>query len=170
MQIIHVIPFAKGLGRETLSYFSAEPIVLGSIVTVPINKRAVSGMVVSCESAEHLKSEIKSASFELKKLSSTKSAPFFLTEFIEAAKRSGTYFAATTGAVDTPVDRTGKRSRRGPALVVMPRNGSARPAASAVRDWRSWRARSESFCASPEVVTTAPSVRTDNRRVMFSAG
>lgn len=99
MQIIHVIPFAKGLGRETLSYFSAEPIATGSIVEVPINKRLVSGLVVSCESAAHLKSEIKSASFELKKLSSTKSAPFFLPEFIESAKRAGTYFAATTGAV-----------------------------------------------------------------------
>lgn len=99
MQIIHVTPFAKGLGRETLSYFSAVSITPGSIVEVPIHKRTVSGLVVSCESAEHLKSEIKSAAFELKKLSSTKSAPFFLPEFIEAAKRAGTYFASTTGAV-----------------------------------------------------------------------
>lgn len=99
MHILHVIPFAKGIGRETLSYFSAESIALGSIVEVPVNKRSVTGMVVACESAAHLKSEIKSASFELKKLSSTKSAPFFLPEFVETAKRVATYFTTTTGAV-----------------------------------------------------------------------
>ncbi len=98
MQVLHVIPFSKGLGRETLSYFSIEPIAPGSVVQVPINKRTVAGLVVSCEKAEDLKSEIKSASFELKKLSAA-GAPFLLPEFIETAKRAGAHFAATTGAV-----------------------------------------------------------------------
>ena len=90
---------AKGSAEDTLAYFSAEPILTGSLVDVPLGKRSVAGIVVASDKAENLKSEIKSASFEMRKISGTKNKPFFLPQFIEAATCAADHFASTTSAV-----------------------------------------------------------------------
>ena len=85
MNIIEVIPISKGIGRESLSYFTAEDISNGSIVEVPVRNKKVNALVVSQRKVEDMKSSIKTASFTYKKVSRIKSVPFFLPSFIEAS-------------------------------------------------------------------------------------
>ena len=99
MRIIEVSPMAKGISRETLTYFTAEDILPGAIVEVPVRNRTVTAFVLSSRDAHHLKSEIKSASFTLKKLGKLKSSHFFLPSFIECARATSPYFVSYTGAV-----------------------------------------------------------------------
>ncbi len=98
MNIIEVIPISKGIGRESLSYFTAEDISNGSIVEVPVRNKKVNALVVSQRKVEDMKSSIKTASFTYKKVSRIKSVPFFLPSFIEASSHVATYHATTTGS------------------------------------------------------------------------
>ncbi len=98
MNIIEVIPISRGIGKESLSYFTAENISNGSIVEVPVRNKKVNALVVAQRKVEDMKSSIKTASFTYKKVSKIKSIPFFLPSLIEAASHVATYHATTTGA------------------------------------------------------------------------
>lgn len=98
MFVIEVIPIAKGIGRETLSYFAADNIPLGSIVEVPVRSRKLPALVIRKRNAHEIKSEIKSASFAIKKVGKLKFSDFFLPAFIEASEKMAAYSAATTGS------------------------------------------------------------------------
>jgi primosomal protein N' len=104
MNIIEVIPVAKGLKTETLSYFGPETLVLGSVVSVPLRKKTVQGIVTTVRLAREIKSDIKQADFSLKKISVLKdkgknNRQFFLKEFIETAQSAAIYYVASTGSV-----------------------------------------------------------------------
>ncbi len=97
MYVIEVIPIARGIGKETLSYFAAENIPLGAIVEVPVRSRKLPGLVVRKRNAHEIKSEIKSASFIIKKVGKIKFSDFFLPAFIETAEKMSRYTSTTTG-------------------------------------------------------------------------
>lgn len=99
MYVAEVIPLSSTMGKETLSYFTGQQFVAGSLVTVPLRKRMVPGIVVRCRPASELKSDIKSAPFELKKLADVSTKPFFMPQFIAAAQETARYFASATGSV-----------------------------------------------------------------------
>jgi primosomal protein N' (replication factor Y) len=117
MNIIEVIPVAKGLKTETLSYFGPETLAVGSVVSVPLRKKMVPGIVTAVRSARDIKGDIKQADFSLKKISIIKSKSvgktgagtakgagknshqFFLKEFIETAQSAAVYYASSTGSV-----------------------------------------------------------------------
>ena len=67
MKIVTVIPLKKGPWKENLTYFSAQNIPNGSIVTIPLRSKKILGLVASSEDAISLKSDIKGMSFNLKK-------------------------------------------------------------------------------------------------------
>ena len=113
MNVIEVIPIAKGLKTETLSYFSPENLPLGAVVSVPLRKKTVQAIVTRVDPVSHLKSQLKNAPFALKKISSLnnddseatpilnktrKPRPFFLPEFIEMAQEASLYYATSTGS------------------------------------------------------------------------
>jgi len=101
MNIIEVIPVAKGLKTETLSYFGPETLAVGSVVSVPLRKKTVQGIVTAVRPAREIKSDIKQADFSLKKITvnGRNNHPFFLKEFIETAQSTAIYYAASTGSV-----------------------------------------------------------------------
>lgn len=99
MHIIEVAPIAKGLPEESLSYFYAEHVEPGTLVKVPLRKKTVYGIAISSASAESMKSQIRGAEFELKKITSTTGSRFFSAEFIEAARETALYFATRAGSV-----------------------------------------------------------------------
>jgi primosomal protein N' (replication factor Y) len=109
MNIIEVIPIAKGLKTETLSYFGPEILPLGSIVTVPLRKKTVQGIVTAVRPAQEVKGDIKRARFSLKKISAStltsaqgknkKNRQFFLKEFMETAQSAAIYYATSTGSI-----------------------------------------------------------------------
>ncbi|MBX4210820.1 hypothetical protein KW783_02490, partial [Candidatus Parcubacteria bacterium] len=99
LSIIEVVPISRGMQRETLSYFTALSAEIGSVVSVPLRSRAVQAIVVSKGNASDMKSSVKNATFEMRKVSALNAISFFREEFIEAARLTGEYFASSTGAV-----------------------------------------------------------------------
>jgi primosomal protein N' len=99
MNIVHVVPIARGINKETLSYFTASDVQPGAIVKVPVRNRSVPALVVSVEPAEDIKSELKNSPFMIKKIGKLKMQPIFLPAFIHAAQDAAEYFAGSTGSV-----------------------------------------------------------------------
>jgi len=65
--IIDVSPISAIGLRENLSYFSKEKPVIGSLVYAPIRKQEVLSVVTNIKSPTEHKSELRSASFSIKK-------------------------------------------------------------------------------------------------------
>src|ERR1035437_2906943 len=104
MYIVEVIPIARAIGADTLSYFSRAELPLGALVDVPLRSRTVRGVVSSVRPANEVKADIKQATFALKKIGSDKkeSKPvgqFFSKEFMETVHTLADYYASTAGSV-----------------------------------------------------------------------
>ncbi len=99
MFIIEVIPISKSVKVDALSYFTLKELTIGSIVTVPLRSKNISAIVISIRNAEDIKSEIKSASFSLKKLDKVKSKEFFGKEFMAMVNELARYNATSVGSV-----------------------------------------------------------------------
>jgi primosomal protein N' (replication factor Y) len=99
MNIVTVIPIARGIGKETLSYFSAQTFAPGSFIKVPLRNRLVGGLVITTENAEKKKAELRQSSFAMRKIMSGKSKTIFSPVFIEAATEMASYSAGSTGSV-----------------------------------------------------------------------
>lgn len=99
MKIIEVIPISRGIGKETLSYFTGEDVKPGAIVSVPLRSKNISGLVVGVEDVADAKSSIKSAPYAIKKIEKLTHHDFFSAEFIESVVETSRRSAATTGSV-----------------------------------------------------------------------
>jgi primosomal protein N' len=99
MHIYTVIPIARGIGKETLTYFGPGNIALGALVTIPLRKKTVHAIVVDIHDVNLSKSEIKSQSYALKKIGKVINQNFLPSEFLESAIETAKFFATTTGAV-----------------------------------------------------------------------
>ena len=99
MYIIEVTPFSKSIRNNSYSYFSAKPIEVGSIVTVPLRNRNVKGLVVGVKNGKEVKSELRSQNFAIKKIKGVSKDIFLRKEFIDAVSETADYFATSVGAV-----------------------------------------------------------------------
>lgn len=98
MQIVHVIPIARGVGKETLSYFTARAVTKGEIVYVPLRRKIVPAVVVSFEDAGKSKSAIRSSRFALKRIDTRTGGRLLSPSFMKALEKTAQHFAGTTGA------------------------------------------------------------------------
>jgi primosomal protein N' len=99
MFIITIIPISRGIGKETLSYFAAERVAMGSLVSVPIRGKKSHGLVVEVKEARDAKAELKNLSFAMKKIDKIQQRKFLLAYFVEAAREIAEYYATTVGSV-----------------------------------------------------------------------
>lgn len=97
--VVEVIPIARSIGKETLSYFATSRLTLGSIVRVPLRKGFVPAIIVECHLAEDMRSEIRGMEFQMKKITTAGQSTFLSEAFIQSAKISARFFAGTTGGV-----------------------------------------------------------------------
>lgn len=98
-RIIRVVPIARGIGKEELTYFTLKDVREGCIVSVPIRKKQVPALVIGSEEAVFSRAELRSLPYGLRKISNIKSRALLLPAFVEAAKDTARHFATTTGAV-----------------------------------------------------------------------
>ena len=91
MYIATVIPIQKGFQKENLTYFSPVNIPLGSIVSVPIRSKTVDAIVIDISSVRDLKSDIKKADFQLKKVTNVKGLSPFSPDFFSACEKMKDY-------------------------------------------------------------------------------
>ncbi len=101
MHIIEVIPLEKSVWADTLTYFSAQEIPIGSLVHIPLRSKSVTGLVIGAKKAREEKTSIKSSSFSMKKVGKIISPRFSSDAFITAARETSRFYAAPFGATLT---------------------------------------------------------------------
>jgi len=94
MKIVTVVPLKKGVWKEDLTYFTAQNIANGSIVSIPLRNKKVLGLVIDVEDASHAKSNIKDMSFNLKKIIEVKEHSLFSKEYIDSTILTSKYFVS----------------------------------------------------------------------------
>ncbi len=99
MRILTTIPIAKGIGKDTLTYFAKEDVPLGSIVSIPLRSKKALGLVIGTNNAEDLKTELKSLDYSIKKIDKIESYSFLSRDFVESCKKIADFNAGTIGSV-----------------------------------------------------------------------
>lgn len=99
MYIATVIPIQKGPQKEYLSYFSAINIPLGSIVSIPVRARILDAIVINMEEVRNVKSDIKNADYQLKKIIKVKGDSPFDKSFFITCQRLKSYTVSNTGSI-----------------------------------------------------------------------
>jgi primosomal protein N' (replication factor Y) len=98
VHLIKAIPIARGVGADVLSYWSPTDVAAGSVIRVPLRKRTVGAIVIASQPAAESKAEIKSADFEMKKISNAHARHLVSPEFFKAIEESARYYAASVGS------------------------------------------------------------------------
>jgi len=96
--IVTVSPITKGVGKDTLSYFSGKRYSPGSIITVPLRKKEVPALVVEARQAQKEKSSIRKASFAVRKLTAQKETRLFSKDFLKAVEQTSLFHASSFGS------------------------------------------------------------------------
>lgn len=100
MYTVRVVPIARGIFKEYLTFFSREEIPEGSVVPVLIRGKKTPALVIGSRDLREEKLDIRSADFTLKKLgSNVKPRRIFSPEFIEAAFDIALWHAVYEGVV-----------------------------------------------------------------------
>ncbi|MBI1975789.1 MAG: hypothetical protein HYS59_02225 [Candidatus Vogelbacteria bacterium] len=97
MYVVTVLPIARNLQAEQLSYFSASKLEAGILVRVPVRHGIIPAIVVSSTVARDAKTAIKSSVFPLREVHNSSGISIFQHAFIEAAQRIARFHAGTTG-------------------------------------------------------------------------
>lgn len=99
MYIVDVIPISRGIGKESLSYFTSKSFDVGTIVTVPLRNKKVPALIVDRNPAEEEKITLRGSDFKIKKVLSRVSKTLYTPTFVDTALELSHFFACSTGAV-----------------------------------------------------------------------
>lgn len=99
MKIIDVIPVAKGIPQEKLTYFTSKDVSVGALVSVPVRKKEVPAIVSAMSDAKESKTNLKGSDFSIKPVKSVISANFITPEFLEACKEIAEYYLSSPGSI-----------------------------------------------------------------------
>ena len=99
MYITKIIPITKNVAKEELSYFTKTKVTNGSLVSIPLRKKIVEGIVVGQTLASTSKTSLRNAPFVMRKLSSVSAGPIFLPSFMEAVENISNHYATFKGGV-----------------------------------------------------------------------
>jgi len=99
MYIITVIPLSRSKISDTLSYFTTSEVPVGAIVSVPLRSKSIHAIIIESRPAEDIKSEIKKAPYEIRKLGKVKASAFFPLSFLDSCRLLADYYATTTGSI-----------------------------------------------------------------------
>lgn len=99
MKIVEVIPFSRGINKETLTYFTSLDVTIGAIVKVSLRNREINALVVAVHSAEDNKLDVKGSTFAFKKVVSIVSQDLLPKPFLIAAEKVAQYHVSTLGSL-----------------------------------------------------------------------
>ena len=99
MKIIDIIPIAKGIPQEKLSYFTSKDVSVGALVSVPVRKKEIPAIVSAVSDAKESKTSLKNSDFSIKPIKSVISASFITPEFLEACQEIAEYYLSAPGSV-----------------------------------------------------------------------
>lgn len=98
MNLLTVIPLTRQKVAE-LSYFTASDIPEGALVSVPLRSKTIHAIVVESRPASDMKSDLRSAAYEIRKLGKVKVAEFFPASFMETCKSLAEHYSTNVGAI-----------------------------------------------------------------------
>tara|TARA_Y100000310_G_scaffold345189_1_gene462506 strand:+ start:6085 stop:8034 length:1950 start_codon:yes stop_codon:yes gene_type:complete len=98
MYILDCIPISRGVFANSLQYFTSKKILPGAIVRVPLRGKLVPALVISEKPVKTEKSDIRSYSYSIQKISTIESNTSFLPEFVEAVADTADYYAGYVSA------------------------------------------------------------------------
>lgn len=99
MFIVEVVPLTRGTTAEALSYYCAEPLPIGSLVTIPVRKREVQGLVVDQKPVSAAKAALRAATFSLRKLQLEDDRSTLPEPVLTAAASLATVYPGTIGSI-----------------------------------------------------------------------
>src|SRR3990167_7397512 len=99
MNVVTVIPIARGAFVEELTYYSASLLSPGDLVEIPLRGKRVRALVAGCESAVTHKAELKASRFSLKKIGKLLTSAYLSPAFLDAARACADFYAAPLSLV-----------------------------------------------------------------------
>ena len=99
MFVIEVIPLKRGIGIESLSYYSALPYAAGTIISIPIRNQETMAIVIGCKAVSAAKTALKTATFSLRKLQAQPDARTLPSSVIKTAQKISLQNPASLGAI-----------------------------------------------------------------------
>lgn len=107
MFVVRVMPIARGIFKDRLTFFSRDHIQTGSVVQVSIRNRTVPALVVESHDAREEKSEIRNADFALKKISpNTRPKRVFTDAFVTAMRKTALWHGVNESAAVSALTST----------------------------------------------------------------
>lgn len=99
MRLLSILPIARGIRLEILTYFSAKDIPVGTLVSIPLRKKVVPGIIIESEDALQNKSAIKGMDFSIKKIIQHKNDTSLPLWLMSASKKIAEASATSVGGV-----------------------------------------------------------------------
>lgn len=99
MRLIKVYPIQRGISKDALSYFTAEKIEPGAVLSVPLRNKNVPAIAISAEDVSDAKTEIRKSDFALRKITAKSPRYLLYPAFISAITRASEYYATAPGAL-----------------------------------------------------------------------
>ena len=99
MFVITVVPLRRGITVDTLSYFSTEHYVEGTMVTIPIRNTQTLGLVTSAEAVSAAKTALRAATFSLRKLPPQSDPAVLSRAYVQTAADLSRQYATSMGAI-----------------------------------------------------------------------
>lgn len=99
MYVVTVIPLMKGMGIDSLTYFSSERYAEGTLLTIPIRKSTTLALVTKIEEVSTAKTALRAATFSLRKLPVQVDTRILGRAYIETAEELSTYYAVPIGTI-----------------------------------------------------------------------
>jgi len=94
MKIVTVIPFAKNVFKEALTYYTSKKVVAGNVVKISLRKKEILGLVTHVESGEKSKTILKESQFALKKVTEVLPKQIFNEAFLKTVSHMSDYYAS----------------------------------------------------------------------------
>lgn len=103
MHITTVIPIARGIPFDALTYYASDALAPGTLVAIPLGRQTIYGFVTDTTPLAEAKTFVKKAAFSLKKITSVLGHLPYFQAVTAALKDTGTAAIAPVGAVAASV-------------------------------------------------------------------
>ncbi len=97
MVVVEVIPITSSILTESLSYFSSTKITVGTLVTIPLRKKEIKGIVLSISNVRDLKQNLRNKNFKIKSIIKAHKENIFSEDYIKTINKLKSYCLITAG-------------------------------------------------------------------------
>ena len=99
MFVVTVVPVSRGVFKETLTFFSKEPITPGSMVTAPVRNKKTQVFVLKNEAVSDAKLSLRTSSYALKKIDGAKGVKIVSEATMRAFSETARVHALPLGVI-----------------------------------------------------------------------